>query len=83
MYGAARGGHRNIVDFFILKGAHLWDYGMRGAALGGHRELVEYFISKGATSNYQFDWIGAMACAFKGRHFELMEFFKEKIKERG
>ena len=50
MRGAARGGHKDLVNLFISKGANDWDMGMHGAAQGGHKDLVEYFISKGANN---------------------------------
>jgi len=44
---AARRGHRDLVDFFISKGARDWNWAMEGAAQGGHGDLVDFFISKG------------------------------------
>ena len=49
MKGAARGGHIDLVKFFISKGARNWDYGIHGAAKGGHVEIVKFFVEKGAT----------------------------------
>ena len=52
MLNAAEGGDKDLIDFFISKGAdNWWDYGMIYAALGGHKDLVDFFISKGAN-----DW---------------------------
>jgi len=48
LVGASRGGHRDLVDFFISKGADNWDEGLEGAAHGGHRDLAYFFIEKGA-----------------------------------
>ena len=45
---ATQGGHRNLVDFFISKGANGWNGGMFYAAEGGHQDLIDFFISKGA-----------------------------------
>ena len=42
----AQGGHRNLVDFFISKGADKWNMGLSGTE-GGHRDLVNFFIFKG------------------------------------
>ena len=53
MENAAKGGDKDLVDFFISKGANQWDWGMEGAAEGGHKDLVDFFISKGA---YDWDW---------------------------
>lgn len=48
---AAKGGHLDLVDYFIT----IWDitekelcFGLWGAASGGHKDLCEFFISKGA-----------------------------------
>jgi hypothetical protein len=46
IYCAARGGHKDLVEYFISKGADNWNYGMRGAAEGGHKELEEWFKQK-------------------------------------
>jgi hypothetical protein len=48
MRGAARGGHKELVDFFIKKGGKDWNNGMYGAAEGGFQKLVDFFIQKGA-----------------------------------
>jgi len=70
---AAEGGHRDLVDFFIFKGADNWDFGMKGAARGGHRDLVDFFISKGADN-----WNRGMFGAAKGGHRDLVDFFISK-----
>ena len=46
MYFAARGGHRDLIEFFIAKGANNWDTGMQYAKSTGHRDLVEFFRQK-------------------------------------
>jgi hypothetical protein len=40
MWHAAKGGHKELVDFFIQKGANDWNKGMANAAIGGHRILL-------------------------------------------
>ena len=46
---AAKGGHRELVDLFITKGANEWDWAMDSAAQGGHRGvIVNLFLWKGA-----------------------------------
>ena len=42
----AKGGHKDLVKFFISKGANGWVWGMAGAAEGGHNDLVEFFKTK-------------------------------------
>ena len=70
----AKGGHKELVEFFIEKGADEWNEGMEYAARGGHKDLVDFFISKGAT-----DWNWGMNNAAKGGHKELVDFFKNKM----
>ena len=74
MDGAALGGHKDLVEFFITKGANNWDRGMTQAALGGHKDLVEFFICKGANN-----WEGGMEDAALGGHEDLAEFFHRLI----
>ena len=69
---AAEGGHRDLVEFFITKGANFWNSGMVFAARGGHKDLVEFFIEKGAN-----DWGWVMM--YGGGHKDLIDFFKQKI----
>ena len=69
MWGAAEGGHQDIVEYFVAKGARDWDLGMSCAAKGGHRELVDYFVSKGAT-----DWYGSKCWARKGGHRDVVVY---------
>jgi len=75
MIKLAKGGIKNIdlINFFIEKGAHYWNFGMEAAAEGGHRDLIEFFIQKGA--NY-WDW--GIKGAAKGGHRDLINFFIEK-----
>ena len=70
---AAIGGHRDIIDFFIKKGATDWNWGIIYAAKGGHRDLVDFFIQKGVTN-----WKWAISGAAQGGHQDLVEFFKRK-----
>jgi len=46
MQGAAHGGHTQLVDFFIQKGATNYREAKGYAAAGGHTELVAFFESK-------------------------------------
>ena len=49
LMAACRGGHRDLVDFMIEKGADDWNSGLFYACLRGYRDLVNLMISKGAT----------------------------------
>ena len=44
---AAETGNRELVDFFIGKGAHWWNGALIGASIGNHRDLIEFSIEKG------------------------------------
>jgi hypothetical protein len=66
-------GDKDLVRFFIQKGANNWDWGMYVAARGGHRGLVEFFIEKDAK-----DWDWGMRGAARGGHRDLVQFFIEK-----
>ena len=74
MINAALGGHQDLVNFFISKGANNWNRGMYGAAQGGHKDLVDFFISKGANS-----WNWGKNNALSGGHKDLVKFFKQKM----
>ena len=71
---AAKGGYKDLVEFFIQKGADNWNYGMIGAAEGGSLDLVKFFIDKGANN-----WNMGMFYAKRGGHKDLVEFFKQKL----
>ena len=73
MRNAANGGLKDLVDFFISKGANDWNHGMWYAALGGHKDLVDFFISKGADN---LDY--GMKYAALGGHKDLVDFFISK-----
>ncbi len=67
VYGAAAGGHKELVLNLIAKGAHVND-AVCGAAKGDHRELVEYLITqRGASLNH------AVYGAAKGGHNEFVK----------
>ena len=48
MRGAARGGHKDLAEFLISKGANDWNRNLYAACDCGNKELVELMISKGA-----------------------------------
>ena len=78
MLNAAEAGDKDLVDFFISKGADDWDSGMESAAEGGHKDLVDFFISKGAN---WWDW--GMNGAARGGHKDLVDFFISKASDWG
>ncbi len=48
LYGAAAGGHRDLVDFFLRQGADNLDFALVMAAENGHLFLLRYLYSRGA-----------------------------------
>jgi len=74
MYGAAEGGNKELVEFFIHKeGAWDWNWGMVCAAKGGYKDLVDLFVKKGANA-----WNWGMHSAAEGGHKELVDLFVKK-----
>lgn len=73
LQGAAEGGQKDLVDFFISIGANHWNYAMESSAKGGHMDLVNFFISKGAET-----WDYALLASIEGRQKSMMDFFISK-----
>ena len=83
MYLAAKNGEKDLVDFFISEGADDFSEGMKSAALGGHLELVKYFISKALEEGDgeewdEYDWNKGLFAADRGRHKDIIDFFRMK-----
>ncbi len=68
LYGACCGGHRELVDLMIARGANDGDSGLYGACRGGHRELVDLMIARGAN-----DWNSGLWAACINGHRELVD----------
>ena len=71
MVCAAQSGHKEMVEYFVSRGANDFNWAMRYAAQNGHKEMVEYLISRGANA---FNW--AMSRAAKNGHKEIVEYLK-------
>ena len=69
---AALGGHMDIVQLMLNKGAHP-DYGLSGAAMGGHMDIVQLMLSKGAI-NYNWGLFGAAG----GGHMDIVQLLLSK-----
>ena len=72
---AAKGGNKELIKFFIDRGANRWNMGLQGAVAGNHRELIDYFISLGAD-----DYDSALYEAAKKGNMELIEYFMGIVK---
>lgn len=70
---ASRVGYKDLVDFFISKGANNWEIGGLNAALGGKKDLVNFFISKGFN-----EWNAGMAFAAEGGYKDIIDLFISK-----
>ena len=76
LHEAAKGGHRDVLDYLIdERGADGFDYALFGAAIGGDLGTVKYLEEKGAT-DFELALAGAAQCG----HRELVKYF---IKEKG
>jgi hypothetical protein len=68
LIGACLGGHKDLAELMITKGAKNLDNGLRYACERGHEDLAELMIAKGAD---KFDWGLEGAC--EGGHKDLAE----------
>ena len=73
LYNACRGGHKELAELMITKGASNWNYGLGGACQKGHKELAELMITKGASN-----WIFCLGGACQKGHKELVELMITK-----
>ena len=68
--------NRNLIEYFISKGADDFNHAMARAAKAGNMQLVNFFISKGAD-----DWIEGYIWAVSGGNLNVVHFFEnERIK---
>jgi hypothetical protein len=85
MMGAAQGGHKDLVDFFIELGAN-------ESAYGGQKDLVEFFLEKAKAEaltreNDDMFYVSTenegMAMAAQGGHKDLVDFFIREMNSSG
>jgi ankyrin repeat protein len=48
MYSAGEGGHKEIIELMLLKGANNWNWGLDAACMIGDKDLAESMIKNGA-----------------------------------
>jgi len=70
---ACQGGHMELVELMILKGAKNWDRGLEGACRGGDMKCVKLMIQKG-TKN----WDRGLQYAYAYGHFEIVNLMMQK-----
>ena len=73
LFEACRGGHLNIVNLMIEKGADNWNHGLRGACQNGHLNIINYMIDKGA-----YSWNYGLYGACLGGHLNIVNLMIEK-----
>jgi hypothetical protein len=66
--GSCKGGHHELAELMIDKGANNLNWGLHYACLGGHHDLIEFMISKGA-DNFN----GGLSGACEGNHLDLVK----------
>lgn len=76
LYGAAKGGQMQWVEYFMRRRRiENWDRMIFGAAYGGHKEVINYILElKGSEINPESGMLGAA----KGGNLELVKFFAER-----
>jgi len=80
--GACQGGHCQLAQFVIKKGANYWSSGLYGACKGGHKKFAEWMIKNIIEENDTFHTIASLNSgllgACKGGHIQLAQFMIEK-----
>jgi hypothetical protein len=72
--GGCRGGHVDIVELALKKGARGYDTGLYLACINDHRKIADILISKSSIPN----WDSGLRGACKGGHRELAELMISK-----
>ena len=70
---AALGGHMNIVQLMLDKGATDYDRALARAAEGGHMNIVQLMLDKGAT-----DYNEGLNGAARGGHMDIVQLMLKK-----
>lgn len=79
LMGAARGGHLDLVQFFVERGADDWDFAIEAAARGGDGKIIAFILEK-SKGNFN-PGCGLCGAARSGR-LELVKFFLALPKAR-
>lgn len=73
MRQAARGGHMEIVNLMLQRGATNYSETMANAAAEGHIDIVKLMLDKGAK---EYNW--AMVAATSGNHIDIVRLMLER-----
>ncbi len=68
LYGACKGGHKDLVELIANDDMFSLNWGLQGACEGGHKELAELMLARGA-----YDHTLSLYSACLGGHKELAE----------
>jgi hypothetical protein len=71
LYGACAGGHIELAELMISRGATIFDGGLYNACYHGHEDIAQLMISLGA-NNLDRAFVGAL----RGGHRETINFIK-------
>lgn len=72
-YGAAEGGHLDLLKYFFDKGGASLNATLRYAVKGGNIDVIQFLINRGAN-----DWNNGMIAASSVGDKELVQFFIDK-----
>ena len=70
--GAAAGGHKELVQLMLDKGANNYNDGLAFAALVGHMDIVQLMLDKGADPN------NGLSGAALGGHLDIVQLMLDK-----
>lgn len=72
--GAARGGHKELVEFCVDRGVWNHVYALEAASRGGHKELVIYFVKRqNSVISIKLGLYGAA----RGGQKEIIDYYAE------
>jgi len=76
---AAKGGYKDLIDYFIQQGANHWLESLSQSILAGNDDLIEFFLEKAlANSGEDDDWSVPLRSALKVGNLDLFKLFSEK-----
>ena len=77
MYRAAKAGYKDLVKYYIFKGANNFYLGMDGAAEGGHMNIIKYLESKNQM-DYRYVNMNMLCSASEGGHMNIIKYSESK-----
>ncbi len=80
LLGAAQGNHKDLVDFFLSKGADNWDKSLVESVKHNQKDMIDFFISKNA--NLDISIIAASKVNNWDLVKKLLEIYQKDNKQR-